>query len=60
MPPGASHPGAGTDKTKNWIDTPGPIIILVEPPLGENIGAGGSVAACRARSRATACGGLVF
>jgi hypothetical protein len=21
--PGASHPGAGTDKTKNWIDTPG-------------------------------------
>jgi hypothetical protein len=21
--PGACHPGAGTDKTKNWIDTPG-------------------------------------
>src|ERR1700755_2083784 len=32
-------PGAGTDKTKNWIETPGPIIILVEPQLGENIGA---------------------
>src|SRR6516225_7208890 len=32
-------PGAGTDKTKNWIETSGPIIILVEPQLGENIGA---------------------
>jgi len=32
-------PGAGTDKTKNWIETPGPIIVLVEPQLGENIGA---------------------
>src|SRR5262245_4658419 len=32
-------PGAGTDKTKNWSDTPGPIIVLVEPQLGENIGA---------------------
>ena len=32
-------PGAGTDKTKNWIETPGPIIILVEPQLGDNIGA---------------------
>src|SRR6266851_3543049 len=32
-------PGAGTDKTRNWIETPGPIIILVEPQLGENIGA---------------------
>jgi tRNA/rRNA methyltransferase len=32
-------PGAGTDKTKRWIETPGPIIILVEPQLGENIGA---------------------
>src|SRR5262244_2759051 len=32
-------PGAGTDKTKDWIETPGPIIILVEPQLGENIGA---------------------
>jgi tRNA/rRNA methyltransferase len=32
-------PGAGTDKTKNWIEQPGPIVVLVEPQLGENIGA---------------------
>jgi tRNA/rRNA methyltransferase len=32
-------PGAGTDKTKNWIETPGPAVVLVEPQLGENIGA---------------------
>ncbi len=32
-------PGAGTDKTKRWIVAPGPVIILVEPQLGENIGA---------------------
>ncbi len=32
-------PGAGTDKTKAWIERPGPVIILVEPQLGENIGA---------------------
>jgi tRNA/rRNA methyltransferase len=32
-------PGAGTDHTKAWADLPGPIIILVEPQLGENIGA---------------------
>jgi tRNA/rRNA methyltransferase len=32
-------PGAGTDKTKRWIETPGPIVVLVEPQLGENIGA---------------------
>jgi tRNA/rRNA methyltransferase len=32
-------PGAGTDKTKDWVDMPGPIVILVEPQLGENIGA---------------------
>jgi tRNA/rRNA methyltransferase len=32
-------PGAGTDKTKDWVATPGPIVILVEPQLGENIGA---------------------
>ena len=32
-------PGAGTDKTKRWIETPGPVIVLVEPQLGENIGA---------------------
>jgi tRNA/rRNA methyltransferase len=32
-------PGAGTDKTRNWIAAPAPIVILVEPQLGENIGA---------------------
>src|SRR5579862_6840542 len=32
-------PGAGTDKTKRWVETPGPAVILVEPQLGENIGA---------------------
>jgi tRNA/rRNA methyltransferase len=32
-------PGAGTDKTKRWSAAPGPIVILVEPQLGENIGA---------------------
>src|SRR5688500_7297277 len=32
-------PGAGTDKTRTSADLPGPIIILVEPQLGENIGA---------------------
>jgi tRNA/rRNA methyltransferase len=32
-------PGAGTDKTKNWVVEPGPVVILVEPQLGENIGA---------------------
>lgn len=31
-------PGAGTDKTKTWSEIPGPVIILVEPQLGENIG----------------------
>jgi tRNA/rRNA methyltransferase len=30
-------PGSGTDKTKTWIAS-GPIVILVEPQLGENIG----------------------
>src|SRR5256885_9609741 len=38
-------PGAGTDKTRNWIDRPGPIVILVEPQLGENIGAAARVMA---------------
>jgi tRNA/rRNA methyltransferase len=38
-------PGAGTDKTKIWIDAGGPIIILVEPQLGENIGAAARVMA---------------
>jgi tRNA/rRNA methyltransferase len=32
-------PGAGTDKTKRWSVAPAPIVILVEPQLGENIGA---------------------
>ncbi len=31
-------PGAGTDKTKRWVQEPGPVVILVEPQLGENIG----------------------
>jgi tRNA/rRNA methyltransferase len=31
-------PGSGTDKTKTWIAAPGPIVILVEPQLGDNIG----------------------
>jgi tRNA/rRNA methyltransferase len=38
-------PGAGTDKTKNWIEQPGPVVILVEPQLGENIGAAARVMA---------------
>jgi tRNA/rRNA methyltransferase len=32
-------PGAGTDKTKRWTVAPAPIVVLVEPQLGENIGA---------------------
>src|ERR1700756_296347 len=32
-------PGAGTDKTKRWVVQPAPVVILVEPQLGENIGA---------------------
>jgi tRNA/rRNA methyltransferase len=32
-------PGAGTDETKRWLAPPGPIVVLVEPQLGENIGA---------------------
>src|SRR5580704_17331058 len=32
-------PGAGNDKTKNWNAGPAPVVILVEPQLGENIGA---------------------
>lgn len=32
-------PGAGTDKTRNWVSAPAPIVILVEPQIGENIGA---------------------
>jgi tRNA/rRNA methyltransferase len=32
-------PGSGTDKTKRWIVAPGPVVVLVEPQMGENIGA---------------------
>jgi tRNA/rRNA methyltransferase len=32
-------PGAGTDKTRNWVAEPAPLVILVESQLGENIGA---------------------
>jgi tRNA/rRNA methyltransferase len=32
-------PGAGTDKSKDWAARGGPAIVLVEPQLGENIGA---------------------
>ena len=32
-------PGAGTDKTRNWVERPGPAVILVEPQLPENVGA---------------------
>ena len=38
-------PGAGTDKTKPWADLAGPIVVLVEPQLGENIGAAARVMA---------------
>jgi tRNA/rRNA methyltransferase len=30
--------GSGTDKTKTGVQLPGPIVVLVEPQLGENIG----------------------
>jgi tRNA/rRNA methyltransferase len=30
--------GSGTDKTKPWTDVEGPIVVLVEPQLGQNIG----------------------
>jgi len=32
-------PGAGTDSSKDWVAGPAPVVILVEPQLGENIGA---------------------
>jgi tRNA/rRNA methyltransferase len=32
-------PGAGTDRTKTSPELPGPVVILVEPQLPENIGA---------------------
>jgi tRNA/rRNA methyltransferase len=37
-------PGAGTDRTKEWIEG-GPVVVLVEPQLGENIGAAARVMA---------------
>src|SRR5258707_10849055 len=30
--------GSGTDKTKSGVALAGPVVILVEPQLGENIG----------------------
>jgi tRNA/rRNA methyltransferase len=30
--------GSGTDKTKSGLDLSGPVVVLVEPQLGENIG----------------------
>src|SRR6266700_1477931 len=30
--------GSGTDKTKSGVNLAGPVVILVEPQLGENIG----------------------
>jgi tRNA/rRNA methyltransferase len=38
-------PGSGTDKTKRWSAQAAPIVILVEPQLGENIGAAARVMA---------------
>jgi tRNA/rRNA methyltransferase len=34
----APMPGSGTDHTKEWTAIAGPVIVLVEPQLGENIG----------------------
>jgi tRNA/rRNA methyltransferase len=31
--------GAGTDNTKPWIEVAGPVVVLVGPQMGENIGA---------------------
>jgi len=31
-------PGAGTDRTKRWTQAGGPVVILVEPQLAENVG----------------------
>jgi tRNA/rRNA methyltransferase len=36
---GGVMPGAGTDSTKDWAAPAGPVVVLVEPQLGENIGA---------------------
>src|SRR5690348_7542146 len=34
----SNMPGSGTDRTKPWTDVAGPIVVLVEPQLGQNIG----------------------
>src|ERR1700742_3443091 len=31
-------PGSEPKKTKNWIERRGPVVVLVEPQLGQNIG----------------------
>jgi tRNA/rRNA methyltransferase len=36
--PRKSMPGSGTDSTKSWTAVDGPVVILIEPQLGENIG----------------------
>ncbi len=38
-------PGAGTDSSKQWVAPGGPVIVLVEPQIGENIGAAARVMA---------------
>ncbi len=43
--------GSGTDKTKVWSGRAGPIVVLVEPQLGENIGAAARVMANFALAR---------
>src|SRR6476661_10376277 len=30
--------GSGTDKTRSGVELAGPVVVLVEPQLGENIG----------------------
>lgn len=53
-------PGAGTDKTREWTAPPGPVVILVEPQLAENIGAAaramGNFGLSRLRLVAPRCG----
>jgi len=39
LPEEHGMPGAGTDKTKRWIEQPAPVVVLVEPQMAENIGA---------------------
>ncbi len=34
-------PGAGTDKTKRWIEQPAPVVVLVETPIGREYWGGG-------------------